>query len=107
MKNIFVYITCSSEQEAKKIARHLLNLKLIACANFFQVNSMYIWKEKINEGKESAMILKTFDNNFNQIKEEVANIHSYGTPCVAKIPIEINEPYAKWVSNVLNSGTKT
>ena len=38
---IFIYITNPNKDEAKKIAKHLLNKKLIACGNIYPINSIY------------------------------------------------------------------
>ena len=92
-----IYITNPSEAEAKKIAVHLLNNKLIACANLFPINSLYWWKGKIKDEKEIVLLAKTTEENFEKIKKEVESIHSYSIPCVLKIPAEANERYSGWV----------
>jgi len=51
MKFIFVYITNPTKKEAEKIARHLLEKHLIACANIFPIESFYWWKKKIESGR--------------------------------------------------------
>ena len=97
-----VYITCKDEKEAKKIAKHLLVKKLIACANFFPINSMYWWKGKIEDGKEFLMLAKTSDANFEKVKKEVTKIHSYDIPCILKIDTEVNKEYMDWVDRVIS-----
>lgn len=100
MKLIFVYITNPNKKEAKKVARHLLDKKLIACANIYpEVNSLYPWKGKLADEKEVVFIGKTTEKNYSRIKQEVKKIHSYEVPCVIKIPIETNEAYAKWLES--------
>ena len=46
MKYIFVYITNPTKKEAEKIARHLLEKRLIACANVFPVGKFLLVEGK-------------------------------------------------------------
>lgn len=38
---VFFYVTNESHKEAKKIAKHLLEKRMIGCANMYPVNAMY------------------------------------------------------------------
>ena len=90
-----IYITCKDKEEAKKISKHLLEKRLIACANIFPIESMYWWKGKIEEVNEHVIIAKGLD--FEKIKQEVRKIHSYDVPAILKIDAEANEEYMDWV----------
>jgi len=92
-----VYITNKDETEAKKIAQHLLDKKLIACANIFPINSVFLWKGKLKDTKEVVAIVKTKKENFEKVKNEVMKIHSYECPCIAKIDAEANKEFENWV----------
>jgi periplasmic divalent cation tolerance protein len=96
-----IYITCKDEKEAKKIAKHLLEKKLIACANFFPINSMYWWEGKIQDDKEFLLLVKTAEKNYEKVKKEVESIHSYDVPCILKIDTEGNKEYMDWVDKVI------
>ncbi len=85
---IFVYMTAGSEEEAVKIARYLLEKRLIACANIFPIRSMYWWEGKIEDDREFAIIAKTRADKFKDLKEEVKRIHSYTTPCICSFVVE-------------------
>jgi len=101
-KFIFIYITNPTKAEARKIAKHLVEKKLIACANIYSnINSIYPWKGKIAEGKETILIAKTTEKNYNKVKEEVEKIHSYTIPCIAKLPADFNDKYAEWLKSNL------
>jgi len=94
---IFIYITNPTREKAKKIARHLLENKLIACANIFPVESLYWWNGKIAEENEVILVAKTAEDKFEKVKSEVENLHSYKIPCIAKIPVALNKKYATWL----------
>ena len=65
MKNIkFFYITASNKKESEQIAKKLLNKKLIACANVISnVNSYFVWKNKVQNSKEIIICGKTTSKN--------------------------------------------
>ena len=94
-----LYITCKSSTEAKKIASFLLSKKLIACANVFPIASMYKWKGKLQNSKETVLIAKTKAGNYEKVKKTVSKMHSYETPCIMKLSAEANTPYYQWLMN--------
>ena len=99
MSSLFVYVTCKDDNEARHIAGHLLQEKLIACANIMAPHqSIYEWDRKIEDGTETAMILKTTSENFDNLKEAVCKLHSYDCPCIVALPIEKgHEPFLQWI----------
>ncbi len=98
MSFILIYVTHENEEQAKKITTHLLQKKLIACANFFPINSVYWWKGKIEHSPEIVTILKTKKENWDKVKSEIEQIHPYETPCIMKITVEANKEYEQWIS---------
>ena len=98
MNFIFIYITNPDKETARKVAFHLLEKKLIACANIYEgVNSIYPWEGKIADETECVLIAKTVEKNFEKVKVEVEKIHPYTIPCIVKISVIPNEKYAKWL----------
>ena len=45
----FVYVTFPSRDEALRIAKHILEKRLAACVNLWEINSMYWWENEIQE----------------------------------------------------------
>lgn len=99
---IIIYITCKDNAEAQKIAQHLLEQKLIACANVYSIQSMYHWKGKIQNDEEYVCICKTLADKYELVKLEVKKIHSYEIPCILKIDAEGNEEYITWLGKELS-----
>ena len=99
-KYIIIFITCSSGREARKIAKELLNEKLIACANIIEgVSSFFRWKGKVDMASESLMIIKTAKKNFAKVKQAVKELHSYEVPEIIALPIvEGEKKYLNWIS---------
>lgn len=94
---VFAYITNPSRKTAIKISETLLKKRIAACANIFPIESIYLWKGKIEKAKEFVLIAKTSEKNFGKLKKEVERIHPYEVPCIVKIPVQANEEYAKWL----------
>jgi periplasmic divalent cation tolerance protein len=100
MKNIkFFYIIASNKNEAEKIATKLLDKKLIACANVISnVNSYFVWKNKIQNSKEIIICGKTISKNQKEIVHAVKSLHSYSVPCVIFFDIKNgNKDFLKWI----------
>ena len=97
MDLFFIYITNPSQEEAKKIARHLLEKRLIACANFFPITSLYWWEGKITDDSECVMIAKTAKEKWDAVKAEVEKMHPYQVPCIVALPAESNTKFGQWL----------
>jgi periplasmic divalent cation tolerance protein len=98
MSVLLVYVTAKDENEAQKIANHLLSKRLIACANMFPIKSLYWWKGVIESDDEVAMIMKTQDMHKASIISRVKALHSYDVPCIEFFKIEGGSPdYLKWI----------
>lgn len=102
MAFILVYVTYPNIAEANKAIAHLLEKKLIACANTFPIKATSCWTGKIEGCDEIASIMKTKKENWEKIKDEIKKIHSYKAPCIIKIDAEANEDYEKWIDSETN-----
>lgn len=99
---VFVYMTCQDLDEARKIAKHLLEKKLIACANIFPVRSLFWWEGRIEECNEFVMIVKTKAEKFKELREEVKKIHSYSIPCICSFVVEEgNREFLDWIDKTV------
>jgi periplasmic divalent cation tolerance protein len=98
-----IYITTSGLDEAKKIAKTLLNERIVACCNIIpQIESLYWWEGEIEEDQESLLLAKTRSNLVDKVIARVEEIHSYETPCALEIQIkEGSEDYLDWLENAL------
>ena len=60
MATQMLYVTCSSSDEAMKIASGLVEGRLAACANILPgMTSVYRWEGKIESDSEVVLIVKT------------------------------------------------
>jgi len=97
MAFIAIYITNGSAEEAHKVAGHLLQKRLVACANIFPVSSAYHWQGVLQQEQEFVALVKTRTSLWEAVKREVATVHSYQTPCIMRFEVSANEEYEAWI----------
>jgi|SRR5580692_164397 periplasmic divalent cation tolerance protein len=95
-----VFTATSSEEEARKIARHLVQQRLAACVNIVpQIASIYRWQGKIEEAREWLLIVKTTAAAFPRVRGAIAELHSYELPECICVTIEDGSPtYLQWIA---------
>lgn len=96
---IVVLVTAGSEEEARQLVRHLLEQKLIACANLVPVNSLYMWEGEMQDDREVLMIIKTHSTVFaDKLVETIKAQHSYDVPEIIAMPIVLgSQDYLRWI----------
>lgn len=94
-----VYITTKDIDEARIIAKKVVDQRLAACANVVEdMQSFYHWKGTVEEDTESVLILKTRTDLFSALVQEVKRHHSYEVPCILAYPIlDGNPEYLDWL----------
>ena len=96
-----VHFTASSYEEAHKIIDTLLNAKLVACAQTTEIESRYVWDNKINKRKEISTHLKCKKNDFPNIEKVILDNHSYEVPEIILLNIDNGHlPYLNWIEEV-------
>ncbi len=95
----FVYMTAGSKAEAQKIGNALVEHRLAACVNILDnMQSIYRWKERIQQDAEVVIIAKTTDNLVSALVDRVKSLHSYDCPCIVSLPIlDGYPPFLDWV----------
>ena len=103
-KYCLAYVTTSGKDEARSIARELLESKLVACVNIFDnIESHFIWKEKLCSENETIFFAKMPSENYLRFEEKVSELHSYDNPCILKLDItEGKQTFLSWVSKATN-----
>lgn len=100
-QHIIIFVTAKDKKEAKKIAKGLLEARLIACANIVSgVESMFWWEGKIDSASENLLVLKTQAKNFSKCEEKILTLHSYKTPEIISLPISAgHSKYLQWITD--------
>jgi periplasmic divalent cation tolerance protein len=100
MTPTMIYITTSSTEEALRIGRDVVALRLAACANVLPgVTSVFRWQGEVQEDGETALILKTRSELVEALTKRVKELHSYDCPCVVALPITGGNPdFLRWIA---------
>lgn len=99
---IQIHWTCSSLDEARLVARTLVQKRLVACANIIPwVESIFSWEDEIDTQQESLVIFKTRIDLFEKVRDEILIHSSYEVPEILALPIhDGNQAYLDWVMDM-------
>jgi periplasmic divalent cation tolerance protein len=94
---------CASAEEARRIARALVEKRLAACVNIIPgVRSVYRWDDAIQEEEEVVLLIKTSRALLEELKDEIERLHSYQVPEVVALSIvDGSERYLSWMNGEL------
>ncbi len=93
-----VYIICRDMEEAGHIATALVEERLVACANFQVVSSVYRWQGRLEKDTEVAMTCKTTTERVPDVIKRVRELHSYELPCITSWKLDGGYgPYLEWI----------
>ncbi|HEU4627385.1 MAG TPA: divalent-cation tolerance protein CutA [Steroidobacteraceae bacterium] len=100
MKPIAIFTTTGSLEEARRIARELVERRLAACAQISEIESFYRWQGAVQNEKEFRILIKTTAAQYAAVESAVRELHSYELPAIYSMPFEeAYGPYAKWIAD--------
>jgi periplasmic divalent cation tolerance protein len=93
-----IFMTASNRDEARAIARALVEERLAACCNIAgDVESIYRWEGKVEEAREVLVIIKTTQERFPALEQRIRELHSYDVPEIIAMPVTAgSEAYLRW-----------
>lgn len=102
---IVVLSTAETDEQARQIARELVERRLAACVNIIPgLRSVYAWKGAVEEACEWLLVIKTSHALLPALQEAVEQLHSYELPEVLVLPISGgSERYLEWLGASLKS----
>lgn len=105
---LVVFVTASSEDEATRIGRALVEAGLAACVNVVpRIRSIFRWQGKVSDEPETLMIVKTRAACFDGLADMVKRHHSYSIPEVIALPIQRGTvDYLAWVRDVTGGSAR-
>lgn len=98
---VILYLTCASNDEAKKIALALLDAKLAACIRRLPVESDYWWDDNIQHDSEVLLMIESKEEKFDEINALVEKLHSYKDYVLTAVPVVRTTPgVLTWINDV-------
>jgi len=103
MAFIQVITTTDKKDQARAIARYLVEEELAACVQILDgIESTYLWKGKIETSKEFMCFIKTREDLYPQVEAAIKKLHTYETPEIIALPItQGSADYLAWLSDSL------
>ncbi|MBZ5578906.1 MAG: divalent-cation tolerance protein CutA [Acidobacteriia bacterium] len=100
---IVVLSTCSSEEEAGKLARSMVEQHLAACVNVVpRIRSYYRWKGAIESSDEYLLVIKSSRERMAELRAALEKEHSYEVPEVLVLPVVDGAAnYLNWLQSSL------
>jgi periplasmic divalent cation tolerance protein len=97
-----LWLTCENSEEATKIAKHLLDLRLVVCAKQLPLIADYWWEGQQEDARQTLLVMESKLNNFETIEKEVKKLHSYETFVLQAIPIsKMSKKATEWMGKEL------
>ena len=101
-----VIATAGSKDNARSIAKLLVELRLAACVQMIPIESVYRWNEGICEDAEVALVIKSRTELFEAIKIAIKENHPYEVPEIIQVPITDGLPaYLNWIDDCTREPT--
>ncbi|MCC6646018.1 MAG: divalent-cation tolerance protein CutA [Polyangiaceae bacterium] len=92
--------TAPSEEVAARIARALVERRLVACVNLVpRVRSVYRWQGEVHDDAETLMLMKTTPARAPEVAEALRELHPYECPELIELGVEGGlAAYLAWVA---------
>jgi len=97
---VVVLTTAPDELLAKRIAHHLVEESLVACAHVGPaVSAMYLWQGKLEGGEEYPLTLKTTADALPLLHDRLCSLHPYEVPEFLVLGVAAgSRSYLDWVA---------
>lgn len=105
MKLLAVYTTVATQEQARTIARALVERGLAACVQIGAIESFYRWGGELHDEPEFRLLCKTTDARYDAVEAAIRELHPYELPAIYAVALEhVYEPYAAWVDEYSSGG---
>jgi periplasmic divalent cation tolerance protein len=102
---IVIFSTCGSADEARHVARALVEARLAACVNIVPgIQSIYEWKGAVEDSQEWLLVIKSRRDLLSRLTAELRRLHSYELPEAIAFPVVDGLPeYLAWIDSSLGA----
>lgn len=96
---VFIYTTCESMEEARKIGELIIQNKTGACVDFWPISSCYNWEGGLQCVEQVMLLITTFEAKTEEVTDLISKNHTYSIPLIAGVDVRrINRPYKEWMT---------
>ena len=100
---LVVFSTFANEDDAARVARVLVEERLIACANLLPgARSIYHFKGVVEDQREVVVLMKTRKQDWTAFLSRLHDLHPYDVPECIAVRVAAGAPkYMEWLESVL------
>ena len=96
-----VLTTVGTRDDARRLARSLVEARLAACVQVVPIESTYRWQGDVVEEGEVLLLVKTREDRYEALERAILAQHPYETPEVVMLPVRAGLPaYLSWLDGV-------
>jgi len=96
---LLIQTTTPTRDEALRLARELVERRLVACAQLCNIESVYLWDGNLQQEPECRLLLKTSDDKWPEVERFIRERHSHEVPAIFSVSVtQASEGYANWVA---------
>jgi len=103
---LLVSTSFAEEADAARVARALIDERLIACANIVPgARSLYRWEGVVRDEREVLVLMKTRKQDWTALLSRLHELHPYETPECVAVRVAAGAPrYMAWLEESLAPG---
>lgn len=99
-----VLTTTPSKEEARQLAKALVQNRMAACVQLLPIESFYSWNGDIQNDDEVLLLIKTQRELYAPLEAFIKEVHSYQVPEIVQLPVEAgSDTYLRWIAQVTGS----
>jgi len=100
---LIVFSTFANEADAARVARVLVEERLVACAQLVPgARSIYRWQDEVREDAEVVVLMKTRKQDWTALLSRLHELHPYETPECIAVRVAAGAPkYMAWLDEAL------
>lgn len=96
---LIAFTAFANEDDAARVARVLVEERLVACANLLPgARSIYRWEGRIADEREVVVLMKTRKQDWTALLSRLHELHPYDTPELVAVRVAAGAPkYMAWL----------
>jgi len=100
---LIAFTSFATEEEAARVARVLVEERLVACANLLPgARSIFRWKGEVQDAPEVVVLFKTRKQDWTALLSRLHELHSYEVPELVAVRVAAGAPkYMAWLEEQL------
>ena len=93
-----VVTTVGTAEQARELARAMVERRLAACVQITAIESFYRWQGQVEHEPEFRLLFKTRAECYADLETAIRALHPYALPAIHGLSTtQAYAPYAEWV----------